>query len=74
MARAFAGAQVVILEAWLAGDIDGQPEQLATISLDLLVAGMAWAQGISLTELGHDSEPSPRANRARPKAKTPRSR
>jgi AcrR family transcriptional regulator len=53
MARAFVGAHVAILEAWLAGELDGDVEQLASIALDLLVAGMGWAHGFRLDELGY---------------------
>jgi AcrR family transcriptional regulator len=55
MARAFAGAHVAILEAWLAGELDGDAEQLASMALDLLVAGAAWAHGFRLDELGYST-------------------
>ena len=53
MARAFVGAQVAILEAWLAGELDGDAEQLASMALDLFIAGGAWANGLRLDELGY---------------------
>jgi AcrR family transcriptional regulator len=53
MARAFVGAQVAILEAWLAGELEGDVEQLAGLALDLFVAGGAWANGLRLDELGY---------------------
>ncbi len=53
MARAFVGAQVAILEAWLAGELEGDVEQLASMALDLFVAGGAWANGLRLDELGY---------------------
>ena len=55
MARAFVGAQVGILEAWLAGELDGDAEQLASMALDLFIAGGAWANGIRLDEIGYST-------------------
>ena len=55
MARAFVGAQVAILEAWLAGELDGDPEQLASMALDLFIAGGAWANGLRLDDLGYST-------------------
>jgi len=52
MARAFVGAHVAILEAWLAGELDGDAEELASMALDLLIYGAAWAHGVRLDELG----------------------
>jgi AcrR family transcriptional regulator len=79
MARAFVGAHLAILDAWLAGELDGDIEELAGMALDLLVAGQAWAHRFSLDELGYpaglsadDRRPSPRATkpRSRPPAST----
>jgi AcrR family transcriptional regulator len=53
MARAFVAAHVAILEAWLTGELDGDVEELASMTLDLLVYGTAWAHGIRLDELGY---------------------
>jgi AcrR family transcriptional regulator len=53
MARAFVGAHLAILEAWLAGELDGDIEQLASMTLDLLIAGHAWAHGLRPDELGY---------------------
>jgi AcrR family transcriptional regulator len=53
MARAFVGAHVAILEAWLAGELDGDVEELASMTLDLLIYGTAWADGLRLDELGY---------------------
>ena len=53
MARAFVGAQVGILEAWLAGELEGDAEQLAGMALDLVIAGGAWANGLRLDEIGY---------------------
>ena len=53
MARGFVGAHLVILEGWLAGELDGDIEELASMALDLYIAGGAWAQGIRLDELGY---------------------
>jgi hypothetical protein len=55
MARAFVGAHVAILEAWLAGELDGDVEELATMALDLLIYGAAWAHGFRLDELGYST-------------------
>ena len=54
MATAFAGAHLAILESWLDGKITGSARELAAMELDVLVAGMAWAQNISLAEIGYD--------------------
>ena len=69
MARAFVGAHVAILEAWLAGEINGDVEQLATMTLDLLVAGTAWAHGFRLDELGYSTEPPADARQRAPTTK-----
>jgi AcrR family transcriptional regulator len=53
MARAFVGAHVAILEAWLVGELDGDVEELASMALDLLIYGTAWADGLRLDELGY---------------------
>jgi AcrR family transcriptional regulator len=55
MARGFVGAHLAILEAWLAGELEGNAEQLASMALDLLVAGAAWAHGIHLDEIGYST-------------------
>ena len=55
MARAFVGAHVAILEAWLAGELDGDVEELACMALDLLIYGTAWAHGLRLDELGYSA-------------------
>jgi len=55
MARAFVGAHVAILEAWLAGELDGDVDQLASMTLDLLINGAAWAHGLRLDELGYSA-------------------
>jgi AcrR family transcriptional regulator len=64
MARGLAGANVAILEAWLDGDIDLDADSLAAVALDMLVAGLAWAQGLTLAEVGYDGPPSPRPRRS----------
>ena len=53
MARAFAGAHVAVLEAWLAGELSGDVEELASMTLDLLIAGSAWGHGLRLDEIGY---------------------
>ncbi len=55
MARAFVGAHVAILEAWLAGELHGDVEELASMTLDLLIYGAAWAHGFRLDELGYST-------------------
>ncbi|HJY60831.1 MAG TPA: hypothetical protein VJ418_31005, partial [Streptosporangiaceae bacterium] len=78
MARAFVGAHVAILEAWLAGELDGDAEELASMALDLLIYGAAWAHGVRLDELGPSAEspadartPSPPATKPRPRRPQP---
>jgi hypothetical protein len=83
MARAFVGAHVAVLEAWLAGELTGDVEQLASMALDLLIAGAAWANGFGLDELGYSTASPTQARKpvqavkARPRgpqpASTPRS-
>jgi hypothetical protein len=53
MARGFAGAHVAILESWLSGEIVCSAEELASMQVDLLVAGTAWSLGIDPAELGY---------------------
>ena len=75
MARGFVGAHLAILEAWLAGELQGDIEELASMALDLVVAGGAWAQGIRLDELGYATgSPADAGNRApaTTKARSPR--
>ena len=57
MARAFVGAHVAILEAWLAGELHGDVQNLASLTLDLLIYGTAWAHGFRLDELGYPAGP-----------------
>jgi AcrR family transcriptional regulator len=75
MARAFVGAHVAILEAWLAGELDGDVEELARTALDLLIYGMAWAHGLRLDELRHSArlpaDARERAPAARPTSRRP---
>jgi AcrR family transcriptional regulator len=74
MARAFVGAHVAVLEAWLAGELEGDVEELASMTLDLLIRGAAWAHGIRLDGL-EDSAGLPAETRKRAPATTkPRSR
>jgi AcrR family transcriptional regulator len=74
MARAFVGAHVAVLEAWLAGELEGDVEELASMTLDLLIRGAAWAHGIRLDELT-DSAGLPADDRKQAPATTkPRSR
>jgi AcrR family transcriptional regulator len=69
MARAFVGAHQAILEAWLAGELEGDVEELASMALDLLIAGAAWAHGIRLDELGYPARPPADARTPSPLAK-----
>jgi len=73
MARAFAGAHVAILDAWLAGELDGDVEELASMTLDFLIYGTAWAHGIRLDELRHSPEPPADARKRAPATTKPRS-
>ena len=57
IARGFVGATLAILDAWLAGELTGDIEELASMALDLLVAGGAWANGFRLDELGYSTGP-----------------
>jgi AcrR family transcriptional regulator len=70
MARAFVGAHVTILEAWLAGELDGDVEELASMTLDLLIYGTAWAHGLRLDELRYSAgSPAAAPNRAQAASK-----
>ena len=55
MARGFVGATLAILEAWLAGELEGDIEHVANMALDLFIAGGAWANGIRLDEIGYST-------------------
>ncbi len=66
MARAFVGAHVAILEAWLAGELHGDVEELASMTLDLLIYGAAWAHGFRLDELGYSTGSPADARRPSP--------
>ena len=74
MARAFVGAHVAILEAWLAGEFDGDVEELASMTLDLLIYGAAWAHGIRLDELRYPAGAPADARKQAPVTTKPRSR
>jgi AcrR family transcriptional regulator len=74
MARAFAGAHVAILEAWLAGELDGDIEELASMALDLLIYGAAWGHGFRLDELRYSTGSPADARTPSPPAAKPRSR
>lgn len=51
MSTVFAGAHVAILEAWLSGGIEGTPEEVADMELNVLVRGLAWGHDMSPAEL-----------------------
>jgi AcrR family transcriptional regulator len=74
MARAFVGAHVAVLEAWLAGELEGDVEELASMTLDLLIYGTAWAHGIRLDELGYSAGVPSDARKRMPAPTEPRSR
>jgi len=74
MARAFVGAHVAILEAWLAGELDGDVEELAHMALDLLICGTAWAHGLRLDELGYSAGLPADARKRAPATTKPESR
>ena len=60
MARGFVGALLAILEAWLDGELQGDIEEIASMALDLLIAGAAWANGFRLDEIGYSTgSPAP---------------
>ena len=74
MARAFVGAHVAILEAWLAGELHCDIEELASMTLDLLIYGAAWAHGLRLDELGYPTALPADARKPAPATTKPRSR
>jgi len=74
MARGFVGTTLAILEAWLAGELEGDVEQLASMALDLFIAGGAWANGINLDEVGYSTGSPADARTPSPPAAKPRSR
>ena len=74
MARAFVGAQITILEASLAGELEGDVEELASLTLDLLIYGTAWAHGVRLDEPGHSAGLPADARKRAPATTKPRSR
>jgi len=74
MARAFVGAHVAILDAWLASELDGDVEELASMALDLLIYGTAWAHGLRLDELGYSAELPADARKPAPATTEPESR
>jgi AcrR family transcriptional regulator len=74
MARAFVGAHVAILEAWLAGELDGDVEELAHMALELLIYGTAWAHGLRLDELGYSAGLPADAGKPAPATTEPESR
>ena len=53
IARGFVGAHLAIVEAWLAGELHGDIEDLASMATGLLVAGAAWAAGFGPGEAGY---------------------
>jgi len=71
MARAFVGAHVAILEAWLAGELDGDVEELAHMTLDLLIYGTAWVTDSASTssDTQPDSRPIPANRRQQPQSR-----
>jgi AcrR family transcriptional regulator len=73
MARAFVGAHVTVLEAWLAGELKGDVEKLASMTLDLLIYGAAWAHGVRLDELGYSAGLPADARNPAPAIAKPRS-
>ena len=80
MARGFVGAHLVILEGWLAGELNGDIEELASMAMDFVVAGGAWAQGVRLDELGYETgspadagNPAPATTKARSRPPQPAS-
>jgi AcrR family transcriptional regulator len=74
MARAFVGAHVAVLEAWLDGELEGDVEELASMALNLLIRGAAWAHGIRIDELGGSAGPPADARNPAPATTKPGSR
>lgn len=65
MARAFAGAHVALLEAWLSGAISAGADDMASSELDVLMAGLAWSHNLSLDDVGYPTPPPLRRGRSR---------
>jgi AcrR family transcriptional regulator len=74
IARGFAGTTLAILDAWLAGELTGDIEELASTALDLFVAGAAWANGFRLDEIGYSTGSPADARTPSPATTRPRSR
>ena len=74
MVRGFVGETLAILEAWLAGELTGDVEELAGMALDLFIAGGAWANGFRLDEIGYSTGSPADARPPSPPAAKPRSR
>ena len=74
MARAFVGAHVAILEAWLASELHGDIEELASMTLDLLIYGTAWADGLRPDELRYPAGPPADTRPRAPAPAKPRAR
>jgi AcrR family transcriptional regulator len=47
MSRAFAGAHVALLEAWLNGELEHTIDEMVSMQLHVLVLGLGWAHGIA---------------------------
>jgi AcrR family transcriptional regulator len=53
IARGISGILGEILEGWLDGELEGTPEEMARMTLDLIYAGAGWADGYTPEEMGY---------------------
>lgn len=51
MCAAFVGTHMELLVAWLDGELEYSPEEMATMEIQVLIRGLAWAFGLSATEM-----------------------
>jgi len=51
ISRAFTGALLAVIEAWLAGEYEGTPDEIAAIFMHGQVDGLQWALGLNEGEL-----------------------
>jgi AcrR family transcriptional regulator len=51
IARAFAGAHLALLRAWLAGKLDYSAKEMVSMQVEVLNRGMAWGQGVPREDL-----------------------
>lgn len=46
MSRGFSGAHMALMVAWLEGELDYSPEEMAVMEVQLLAMGLGWAFGL----------------------------